>query len=155
MSGSGCGASGTALAIARPGPRPGPTSTVPPSLPLPRNENRRPWRGPAAHSSFMRRVTDQATSCKIGGERGRRKRRGQARTRPNPLSIKINTAFGPRLAMQPPAITIPRDPAAALAFARRIDREADFHLAEGRRELAERLAHLGCEARFRAAGGRA
>jgi hypothetical protein len=50
---------------------------------------------------------------------------------------------------------IPSDPAAALEFARRVDREADHHLAEGRRELAERLAHLGCEARCRAAGGRA
>jgi hypothetical protein len=80
---------------------------------------------------------------------------GEANEGPIPLHIPFNirTSYGPRLAgLVRPAIVIPSDPAAALAFARRIDREADHHLAEGRRELAERLAHAACEARFRAEG---
>ncbi len=68
------------------------------------------------------------------------------------ISSSIKTSHGMRLAAPPPLIVIPSDPTAALAFATRIDREADRHLAEGRRELAERLAHLGCEARCRAEG---
>lgn len=67
----------------------------------------------------------------------------------------IRTAYGFRLAVEPQQITIPNDPIAALAFASRIDREADQLLAEGRCGQAERLAHLALEARCRATGARA
>ena len=69
--------------------------------------------------------------------------------------IPLSTAAGPRLAFQPTPIVIPHDPAAALAFATRIDLLAGLHLSEGRGALADRLSHLALEARCRARGCRA
>ena len=65
------------------------------------------------------------------------------------------TTYGPRLAFAPRPLVIPTDPAQALAFAQDADRRADLLLAEGRCDLAERLAHAALEARARASGGRA
>ncbi len=67
----------------------------------------------------------------------------------------LPTAAGPRLAAAPRPLVFPRDPAAALALAAALDRRADLHLAEGRRELAECLAHAAFECRARATEGRA
>jgi hypothetical protein len=67
---------------------------------------------------------------------------------------KFPTFYGSRLAVPPAPIVIPDDPAAALEFASRVDRESDALLAEGRVFQAERLAHLALEARLRA-GARA
>ncbi len=68
---------------------------------------------------------------------------------------RIQTFYGSRLAVPPMPRVIPNDPAAALAFASRIDREADQLLAEGCYGQAERLGHLALEARCRATGARA
>ena len=65
------------------------------------------------------------------------------------------TAGGPRLANHPAPLVIPRDRAAALAFAQHCDLRADLLLSEGCTIHAERLAHLALEARTRAMGGRA
>jgi len=67
----------------------------------------------------------------------------------------LSTSAGPRLAFEPRALAIPRDPAAAMAFAKAADRRADALLAVGRPEQAERLAHAALEARCRATGARA
>ncbi len=56
------------------------------------------------------------------------------------------------MAAPPQPLVIPARPDAALAFAKRLDREADALLAEGRHALADRLAHLALEARIRAEG---
>lgn len=53
------------------------------------------------------------------------------------------------------SLTIPRAPAAALAFAAHLDRQADVLLCEGRAIVAERLSHVAAEARTLAAGGAA
>ena len=92
---------------------------------------------------------------KMAEERSRVKP-GEARFRANPLNISstIRTSYGTRLARPPRPLVIPSQPAAAMAFARRLDREADVLLAQGRQEVAERLSHLAFEARCRAAGGR-
>ncbi len=68
---------------------------------------------------------------------------------------RFPTAYGPALCSEPVLRTIPSEPAAALLFASRVDREADAHLAEGRVVVAEKLAHLALEARCRATGARA
>lgn len=67
----------------------------------------------------------------------------------------LHTSYGRALCSEPRALVIPTAPAAALAFASLIDRQADACLAEGRCTQAERLAHLALEARTRATGGRA
>lgn len=66
----------------------------------------------------------------------------------------LSTSAGPRLAFAPRGLTIPRDPTAALLFALDADRRADFLLASGRAEQADRLAHAAYEARCRAIGSR-
>lgn len=71
------------------------------------------------------------------------------------ISPRISTSYGSALCSEPRALVIPTAPAAALAFASLIDRQADACLAEGRCTQAERLAHLALEARTRALGGRA
>ena len=67
----------------------------------------------------------------------------------------IRTFYGRVQAVPPTPVVIPSNPADAIAFASRIDREADALLSEGRVWQAERLSHLALEARTRAAGGRA
>lgn len=71
------------------------------------------------------------------------------------ISHTLPTAAGPRRVAHPTPIAIPRDPAAALAFAAIHDRRADHLLAEGRFAQAEAAAHLALEARCRATGERA
>lgn len=71
------------------------------------------------------------------------------------MNHTLPTSAGPRLASHPVRIIIPRDPAAAEAFAARADLLAGLHLSEGRAALADRLAHLALEARCRARGCRA
>jgi hypothetical protein len=71
------------------------------------------------------------------------------------ISHRISTQYGPGLVSHPRRLTIPDDPAAALAFARQQDRAADVMLSEGRFEAAERLSHAALEARARATGCRA
>lgn len=51
------------------------------------------------------------------------------------------------------SLSIPRLPAAAVAFAAALDRHADRLLAEGRTVLAEHMAHVAAEARAQAEGG--
>jgi hypothetical protein len=69
------------------------------------------------------------------------------------LHSTFPTAFGPRLAAHPCRPPIPTAPAAALRFARDLDRQADFLLSEGKHAAADRLAHLAFELRARIAGG--
>ena len=109
-----------------------------------------------AHSFIKQLVTGKATGSKIVERRGEFKP-GEARMRADPLHIPstISTSYGTRLAGPPRPLVIPSLPAAMLAFAQRLDREADALLALGRCEVAERLAHLALEARCRAAGERA
>jgi hypothetical protein len=71
------------------------------------------------------------------------------------ISHTIATERGRALVSHPRGLTIPDDPAAALAFAVQQDRAADVLLAEGRFEAAERLSHAALEARARATGCRA
>ena len=71
------------------------------------------------------------------------------------ISHKFPMAYGRALVSEPTPLRIPSDPADALAFARRADREADTMLSEGRFDAAERLSHLALEARCRATGHRA
>lgn len=71
------------------------------------------------------------------------------------ISSTIQTAYGPRLASSPLPLLIPNDPAAALALAASLDRQADLHLSEGRAGHADRLAHLALDVRCRALGVRA
>lgn len=68
---------------------------------------------------------------------------------------RISSFYGRVRAVDPMPLVIPTDPAAALIFASRIDREADQMLADGRCIRAEQLAHLALEARARATGARA
>ena len=68
---------------------------------------------------------------------------------------RLPMQFGRGLSIEPRGLTIPSDPAAALAFAIRTDREADALLAAGRFDQAERLSHAALEARARATGCRA
>ena len=70
------------------------------------------------------------------------------------LCSRFPTQYGRALCSAPSGITIPDDRAAALAFAFRIDREADALLAEGRFYQAERLSHAALEARAWATGCR-
>ena len=67
----------------------------------------------------------------------------------------FSTGGGRRLVNHPAPLVIPRDRAAALAFAQHCDLRADLLLSEGCTIQAERLAHLALEARTRATGGRA
>lgn len=71
------------------------------------------------------------------------------------ISHRFPTAYGSALSSVPAGLTIPTNPAAALAFAALRDREADAMLAAGRFEIAERLSHAALEARARATGLRA
>ena len=71
------------------------------------------------------------------------------------ISHRFPTQYGRVLVSEPRGLTIPADPAAALAFAYARDREADALLASGRFEAAERLSHAALEARARATGCRA
>lgn len=71
------------------------------------------------------------------------------------LPHRFSSSYGSVLCNEPRTLAIPSTPAAALAFASMIDRQADACLAEGRCTQAERLAHLALEARCRALGGRA
>ena len=71
------------------------------------------------------------------------------------ISHRLPTQYGPELVSEPARLLIPTDPADALAFAIRTDRQADALLAEGRFEQAERLSHAALEARARATGSRA
>lgn len=71
------------------------------------------------------------------------------------IATTLPTAYGPRLASAPAPLVIPRDPAAALALAATLDREADLHQNEGRAFHADRLSHLALEVRCRATGKRA
>ena len=71
------------------------------------------------------------------------------------ISHRFPMAYGRALTSEPAGLTIPTDPAAALAFAISRDREADAALAVGRFEAAERLSHAALEARARATGLRA
>lgn len=71
------------------------------------------------------------------------------------ISHQFLTAYCYALSSVPAGLTIPTDPAAALAFAMSRDREADAMLAAGRFEAAERLSHVALEARARATGLRA
>jgi hypothetical protein len=64
-------------------------------------------------------------------------------------------AYGRALVSEPIPLRIPSNPADALAFAARVDREADNMLSEGRFDAAERLSHMALEARCRATGDRA
>ena len=68
------------------------------------------------------------------------------------VSHKFPMAYGRALVSEPIPLHIPSDPADALAFAIRTDRQADALLAEGRFEAAERLSHAALEARARATG---
>jgi hypothetical protein len=67
----------------------------------------------------------------------------------------LPTACGPRLASAPVPLTIPTDPAAALAKAALLEQLADLHQNEGRNWHADRLSHLALELRCRALGVRA
>ena len=67
----------------------------------------------------------------------------------------VSTFYGRRLASAPVPVVIPSAATDAIAFAARMDREADALLSEGRVWQAERLAHLALEARCRATGARA
>ena len=71
------------------------------------------------------------------------------------IDSRLRSFYGRVQAVPPSPVVIPSNPADALAFASRIDREADACLAEGRCVQAERLAHLALEARCRATGVRA
>jgi len=71
------------------------------------------------------------------------------------ISHRFPTSFGLALASPLRPLAIPSSPAAALAFATRVDRQADAYLAEGQFEQAEQLSHLALEARCRATGVRA
>lgn len=71
------------------------------------------------------------------------------------IDHKISSFYGRVRADAPTPLVIPTDPAAALVFASRIDREADHMLADGRCIRAEQLSHLALEARCRATGARA
>lgn len=71
------------------------------------------------------------------------------------LTPTFRTSYVAVLCGEPPPRIIPPDPAAALLFASRVDREADALLSEGRVQQAERLSHLALEARCRATGSRA
>ncbi len=71
------------------------------------------------------------------------------------IDHRLPTQYGRALVSEPTPLTIPRDAAAAMAFAIRIDRQADALLAEGQFAAAERLSHAALEARCRATGGRA
>lgn len=64
--------------------------------------------------------------------------------------IPIATAFGARLAGHLSHPPLPSAPAAALAFACDLDRQADLLLSEGKHGAADRLAHLAYELRARA-----
>ncbi len=67
----------------------------------------------------------------------------------------VHTSAAPRLAFKLRALSVPCDPAAAMAFAIATDRQADALLADGRPKQAERLSHAAFEARCRATGARA
>ena len=71
------------------------------------------------------------------------------------ISATFPTAYGPRLASTPAPLLIPADPAAALALAATLDRQADLHLSEGRTAHADRLSHLALDLRCRVTGARA
>jgi hypothetical protein len=71
------------------------------------------------------------------------------------IDHRFPTQFGRALHSEPHGMTIPTEPAAAMAFAFARDREADAMLAAGRFEQAERLSHAALEARCRATGERA
>ena len=63
------------------------------------------------------------------------------------------TSAARRLTAPPRLITVPTTPGEAHNLAAALDRRADLLLAEGRRKLAEHLAHLALEARSRAREG--
>ena len=65
----------------------------------------------------------------------------------------LPTSAGPHLAFAPRPLAFPSNPAAARALAADLDRRAILYLAEGRRELADRLAHAAFECRARAGKG--
>ncbi len=71
------------------------------------------------------------------------------------ISSTLPTAYGPRLISSPAPLSMPADPAAALVLAATLDRQADFHLSEGRTGHADRLSHVALELRCRALGVRA
>ncbi len=71
------------------------------------------------------------------------------------ISRTFPMAYGRALVSEPIPLRIPSNPADALAFAARVDREADNMLSEGRFDAAERLSHMALEARCRATGDRA
>ena len=71
------------------------------------------------------------------------------------MPATLSTTTGPRLAAYPAPLTVPGNPAEALAVASRLDQQADFLLSEGRTGQAERLAHLALEVRCRATRCRA
>ena len=61
-------------------------------------------------------------------------------------------ATGERVDSNPVPLRIPLQPAAALAFAAKLDRQADFALAEGRTAQADRLSHMAHDLRCRVSG---
>ncbi len=71
------------------------------------------------------------------------------------MAPRISSSYGPSLPFAPPGHVIPTRADDCMAFAARVDREADAQLAAGRFHQAERLSHPALEARTRATGGRA
>lgn len=67
----------------------------------------------------------------------------------------LHTVAGSRSAYHHAALSISCQLAANLAMAAMLDREADFHLSEGRTTQADRLSHWAHELRCRALGMRA
>jgi len=67
----------------------------------------------------------------------------------------IATSYGRQRATHPARRILPGEASNPLDHAAALDREADWHLAEGRGQLADRLAHLALEHRCKATGGRA